>query len=735
METVNKRVKFFSKAFIAEMLRTLAPLGVAFMVLEFLDAGSITAIRSTEVYEAVRSDSGYSGFIVLYFALSAYIAALRLRSKQLSTLYGSSPLAKRTIWGSSLTAALIWGAAIAIVHTAGYLLLWLVAMGSKVSFDTVPPSYYAHFILLIRAMLFGIAAYGAVYLLASVTGGIVSLIVTLAASVLFLGAGKLMLMAWSGTEFTLMELLLPVHPQIRSTLDWAFMALLAVGLLIASYFAFTHSRAETIGEPAGSKTLHVAIGTVVALSICFASSCYEMVTAHPITEIKPFASPLKTVVLPLFNGLIAYVIYMLISKRSFKKGLEMLVYYPITIAVFMVAALISVAMVGANDSIAITAETLDCVLVPDSVSDFAVNYDGGFDGDEEWRMWLARSDSYYYDQMRAESIPGDEQYHELYNPELLDAVIRAYAEGRLYTEIGWGYNNAVPDDYLIADSDPRITVMLKDGRCYTLKFYYSEAGLSLQDAILSDSGYLEKATDIMRFENAHIASPMGLDGVIGGESLAGTLLSELENLSPTERAEVFGLTNRSLDKAAYRFGSVVLASPANRYMQRVYLSSLTPKSSELYMRLCNEIAERGGIFERIENVLNGNAKGCGVSINISGRDGSLFTNRDNGIFYEDTYSLNFTTKEDIAEAQRQVSYLAEVFFSRKPPSESDYVFCITSLSVFGSDDMGFDTVTHFGGSALKIFIGITKEQRDELIELFDLSDAYEPANFEFIIDY
>ncbi|MCH5279474.1 MAG: hypothetical protein J1E60_06755 [Christensenellaceae bacterium] len=704
METVNRKVKLFDRAFMMEMFRALLPLGVVFAVLELLGAFNIVNLASVTM-GIQNTSSVYSGYITLYFALAGYIAAAKLRKKHFSNLYGCIPLAKRTIWGSSLLAALMWGAVVVCAHIAGYALFWGVIAKGINSFSTVPPSHYEHILSLLRVILTGIAAYGAGYLFTSVTGGTVSLLVALFSTLLCLSFVESMLFTWSLPEFSLTALLLPVHPSMREIIDWIWGVLLAAGLLIASYFAFIRSRAESIGKPAGSKALHIAIGTIIGLCACFIASTAQVSNLSLRTDLNgtfdPFSVPFKTIIIPILIGLIVYGIYMCISRRSFKNGLRMLAFYPITIVVFVVTAFLSTEVVGLDNSVVIDFDTLDCAFVAGNASELFADsaYYGYYDSDYGF---LGGDNP--LDEVSCKGIGADgEQYYELRDPRLLETIVRAYKEGELYAYYENGLIDAAVYGWFGIDS--QIVVRLKDGRHYTLIFYpSSEMGMKLRSRILKDDGYVDMATDMTRFENAHIATPAVFDGRINGESLAETLLNELRALTPSERAKVFGMT--AGDRYFVHYGSVFIASPMNKCMQLVYLTDLTPKSSALYMRLCNEYEREKGTFEYLENAM-AERKIDSAAMTLIGKDGSVLCG---GIYSEE-------------HTQRQLDYISELLKNGASPTESENVLFLY--------DWYTCEINHAGAGYLisnetKIYIGISDEKLAEIIELFGF---YKPEEF------
>lgn len=713
METVNKNVKLFDRAFIMEMFRTLLPFGIAFAVIDLFGAFNLFNLRSALFQSMVSS---YSGCITFYFGLAGYIVAAKLRKKQFSNLYGCIPLAKRTIWGSSLIAALMCGVIVVAAHAAEYALVWGVIAKGINPFGTVPPSHYEYILSHLRAVFAGIAAYGAGCLLTSMTGGFGSLLIALISTTLCLDLAGNLLFVWSAQKFTLTSLLFPVHPSMLELIEWVWCTLRAAGLLIASYFAFIRSRAESIGKPAGSKAIHVAIGTMIGLCACFTTSCVRVSDLSAWVDLNgtfdPFGVPFKTIIIPIFVGLIVYGIYMCISRRSFKNGFRMLAFYPITIVVFVVTVFLSTAVASLDNSVVIDFDTLDCVFVPGNASKLFTDsaYYGYYDTD----YGFPGGDS-PLDEVSCRGIGTDgEEGYELRDPKLLETIVRAYKAGEMHASEGYGYDSGLFESvfYDWFNYSSQIVVRLKDGRHYMLVFYpRTEVGMMLRSGIFEDDGYVDIVTDMSRFENAHIAAPAVFDGRIDGESLADTLLDELRVLSSSDRAKVFGMT--ADDEYFAHYGSVFIASPMNKNMQLVHLTSLTPKSSELYMRLCNEYERKKGTFEYLENAVAERGIGA-VGMTVIAADGSV---------------LSSQIGSDVLNG-RQLDYLSELLKNGTSPAETENVLLLHDWYTYERYVTEFDDPDSWDSSEgyewieyplLKrtyIYIGITDEKLTEMMELF-----------------
>lgn len=518
--------------------------------------------------------------VCCFMVVSAIQLGTRLRDKSTGELYGSIPVSRDSIWTDYVIASLL--GSLAIIAT------WLIGlMFGRAIGVFMPDALIGDYgycasetaLSIVKLLLSGIALFGIVSIMFSITGRSFSAIVSTLIAVAFFPAIYLGLIAYSGLSVSLGNHIFPVGQGLRTAAVWVIYIVVPALLLFFSRRALLKARNETAGFAYRTKTLNIVFG--VAFVFELSSLFYFFVTS--INGGSGSVLLANAIILLMLLALIAYFAFMWISSRKFKFAAKSLLFAPIAFLLVGAVALTGNGLAQAEYKLDLSVNNIESFSVPSYLIPT-----GSFD--------------YYY---RAEPYSSRDRYGKgthgeedivITDRKAIEAICDTYGNITLGTEMERLFGR----DYS-ASSDHCIYITLKDGRCF--KFFIDYTSINAQtlcDILNSDSEYINAASDMEDFKSGHfVMADKRFD------KLYDTFMEELSLLTPEERMELMDLSvyldgwvAEDPDNGSFDFPVAMLfaATRDNSCIRGIKLTTATPKTLKAYIELSRADCERDNKF-------------------------------------------------------------------------------------------------------------------------------------------
>lgn len=725
MTDTNKKIPFISGSYYAELLREMKTIGIIFACAQTL-VGIIGSFGSGGVNALLTL---FSIFLINRNVLVAYfvVAALNFLNAHIKRgawdLRGSLPIKKRTMFVSHLAATLTWAAVIFAAHYVGVLIGELVRLLPTVHAYGVPAAIFGSAGQMLKSVIFGLIAYGVLITVGSVENRVFSFMIALA-SIAFIPMEHIgFATEYSGVSNGFMALLFPIGESARAALITALFAAAAVIAVACAYIAFSKARAETWNKPARSAAIHIAIGLGFALLIGFIVMNIGKVTGMEaelaLTGEKSSVSPAQSLVFSCIAAAlimtIAYLAYMWISSKSFKKAAARLVYIPIAFAVIGSSLLVGSWMKARNDAIDWKKSNIDHVTLPANAF-LNRNVTESYDFDLAWLFFGASAD--------VRGTSGAEKV-KFTDPEVLEA-----ASDQLKSMVRDGvngYSDSIFGNFMNSGLS-YMDITLKDGSTWTVRVGEILIEQLAMETAMKNDEYVSRFADLGRFKNGRVFNPDDL-----GREFRLTLIEELESLSDKERAELFmdeNLLNEfgtvqdmymEFFTSGETIATVTLSSPTYDDCVNVRLTPKLKKSLDAYMKHMNEKTRMKANWLSAVSAMGKcdyNTLAGSITLIENGTVNSSdfnFFPKDEG--FEPEYAAHCKTVSGL---------LAKCIEDSRSAEGAERVMGLKIDYLYSYDSSEFPNGFRDG----MIFVGLTREQYDKLYDLFFGSGSMEPEYIE-----
>lgn len=703
MNETKFRPSIFSKRYFIDMLRSLKGMTIVMAIIAVL-YGYLHSFSVLDYFlrSSIFFDDAFILIPIIFFVAAAFKYHKRMMSGPCVNLYGFTPFAKRTIWGSSFAAVLVMGLAVIVAYLIGFAISMLISAGGAAM-----PIYDRLFSSLILTLAGGILAYAFITAVAGITGLYRTLF-------LIIGLGYLVPRLWavgataasdaSGNGLSIFDLLFPVSADSKQVLGWVFLALIVLVMLFLSYLSSIKAKAETSGNHFSNRFWHVASGILLS----FAITMLFFVEGLVIIGLDGLAagesdSP-GMVIGTIVCSILVYSLYMLATSRSLRKTLKSLIFYPCVIVLIATMPLASTVLRNIDRGVDLSQENIEYVTIEGHTSElFITNGHADFVSSVVW-------ENLYY--TRTGSGWGMDGEDDVMIRD--DAVVRLIAKGiKGYRDSRNGiysYDTEYSSDgkkweSIIFDSGV-VHVTLKDGKTYPVNLILSESEFRELWALLVDNGYVEKAVDLDRFNNPRLALPLKIDKAMGKE-FANAFIEELKTLSLEELMYVYGYSEAPSDVAVY--GNALITSPMSRYGQSFKVTSLTPNAAKLYMEACNVAVNRNGkIMQFADHMATNHYDYFSVEMLIYTPDSK-----------PERFGASIDKNHEYISAQQILEYnafLSGLIKGAAPVQNATYIMQISYYEMVLYEGYDGEPDAYFGDS-IPFFIGITEEQYNMLMEI------------------
>lgn len=535
--------------------------------------------------EAIGTDfhintDALSLLVCCFMVVSSIQLSTRLRDKSTGELYGSIPVSRDSIWTDYVIASLL--GSLAIIAT------WLIGlMFGRAIGVFMPDALIGDYgycaaetaLSIVKSLLSGIALFGIVSIMFSITGRSFTAIVSTLIAVAFFPAIYCGLIAYSGLTVSLENHIFPVGQGLRTAAVWVIYIVVPALLLFFSRRALLKTRNETAGFAYRTKTLNIVFG--VAFVFELSSLFYFFVTS--INGGSGSVLLANAIVILMLLALIAYFAFMWISSRKFKFAAKSLLFAPIAFLLVGAVALTGNGLAQAEYKLDLSANNIESFSVPSYLLPT-----GGFD-------YYYRTKPYSSRDRYGKGTHGEEDI-VITDRKAIEAICDTYGNITLGTEM----QRLFVSDYS-ASSDHCIYITLKDGRCF--KFFIDYTSIDAQtlyDILNSDSDYINAASDMEDFKSGHfVMADKRFD------KLYDTFMEELSLLTPEERMELMDLSvyldgwvAEDTDNGSFDFPVAMLfaATRDNSCIRGIKLTAATPKTLKAYIELSRADCERDDKF-------------------------------------------------------------------------------------------------------------------------------------------
>lgn len=731
-----KMKALFNKAFFKEAFARFTTIGIVFACIAALigysDGNIFMAasrmISSMPILGYTNGASSWAIVVFIFFIVAGIHSATRLRNRNVYELYGSIPISKSEIWGTYLVAGIVWGAIVTLFGALGYAAPNMIN-GLRSSATVIPFEVMPFITGAVSAFIGGLFLYGFAGIVYNLTGKNLSAVLLAILAMTIPSQINMLILEQGNASLGLASLFLPVGLEVKNILSWVFEVIKTAASLFFSMLAFTSWRTEKSGSPAKSRIVHIVIGLLWAIEVIL------FCTNNHVFDVDKLGS---FIVGNIIVSAIVYFIYMLITCKKFLKAVEMFMFYPISLVFVLGLFLFSDYIVKKmDDSIDFSADNIEYITIPENASGMLYNAlyyycsvvdvfscsGTGTDGEENVRIsdsLILKEVSEAIEYNRSLDVVLSLEYSEIAS-DLQSFYQQYYSDmmGAIYDDQYMQYNTLAP-----------VSVKLKNGCIYNVMVGITP---EFQEALIEQDDYMEKATDVSRFENGKL-----LYKKKEFNEVVEILVREMEALTPEERAVIYGY--ESFDYLDYAnslwrpdndmvnvYGVITIASEDFSHTQTIKLTDHTPEAANLYMKLCNEeMLEHKGMDNFIERLENRDFEYLYVEFDVLEIESKVML--PGYIDYYEDPSCN-----------DQVDWLADMLKRHPTPEDAEYVLIVDlsyiSAGLYEEEELlnmivlgnSYDLFNSMHDA--RLYIGMT---RDEYLEMFELF-GYTHGNMDDVV--